>query len=911
MSKPVLVATKLYIPPTRPQLVSRPRLIERLNEGLHHKLTLISAPAGFGKTTLLNEWITSCERPAAWLSIDNGDNDYIRFLTYFIAAVQTVAVNVGEGAMAALHSSQPQPPSNESILTSLLNEVASTSDNFILVLDDYHIIDSKQIDDALVFLIERMPPQMHLVIATREDPDLPLARLRARDQLTELRITDLRFTASEAAEFLNHVMGLRLSADNITALENRTEGWIAGLQLAAISMQGHKDVTSFIQSFTGSHHFVMDYLVEEVLRQQPERVQSFLLQTSILERMCGSLCDAVLSDASAAGQQTLEYLERANLLVIPLDDKREWYRYHHLFADVLQARLTKEQPSQVASLHLRACTWWEQNNFRVDAIHHALAARDFEHAADLIELERSANIGKYFQSAAWLGWVKSLPDELVRNRPLLSIGFVWELLFLGELEPAEDRMKDVDRLLAEQKVDTDSAANVQHTNRVLINDENLNGLQISLAIARAFHAQSLDDALSTVKYAHQALSLISEEDYYTRGLSGSLLALAYLTKGDLENAHKHMADAVVRLQMADNLLFATTGIFVLADIRIAQGRLLDAISTYEQALQLVTAQGGSILPSTANLYLGLSKLYREQGNAEAARQFLFKSQELGKQAALDEWPYPLYLVQAQIKVDMDDLDGALHLLDEAERLHHRSPVPDMHPIGALKARVWIKQGRLTQAIGWAERRNLSINDDLSYMREFEHITLARILIANYKSDHSEHFIHEAIGLLERLLKAAEERGRLGSIIEILVVQALAHDAQGNKSLSIKLMERALTLARPEGYVRVFVDEGTPMLELLKQVKAESRETAEYIQKLLTAFEINREPPRTQPLVDPLSERELEVLRLIAQGLSNEEIGKQLFLALDTIKGHNRKIFDKLQVQRRTEAVARAHELGLL
>ena len=381
MNMPIL-ATKLYIPLPRTNVVLRPRLIERLNEGLHRKLTLISASAGFGKTTLVSEWVAGCERPVAWLSLDEGDNDPTRFLTYLVAALQTIAPNIGEGVVGALQS--PQPPPTESILTALLNEIAALPDKFVLVLDDYHVIDAKPIDDALTFLLEHLPPQMHLVITTREDPQLPLARLRARGHLTELRAADLRFTPAEAAAFLNQVMGLDLSAEDIAALETRTEGWIAGLQLAALSMQGREDVPGFIRAFAGDNRYIVDYLVEEVLQRQPDHVRSFLLQTAILDRLNGPLCDAVTGQEE--GNARLEALERGNFFVVPLDDKRHWYRYHHLFADVLSAHLMAEQPDQVATLHRRASEWYEQNGSAADAIRHALAAEDFARAADLVEL---------------------------------------------------------------------------------------------------------------------------------------------------------------------------------------------------------------------------------------------------------------------------------------------------------------------------------------------------------------------------------------------------------------------------------------------------------------------------------------------------------------------------------------------
>jgi len=422
MSTPIL-ATKLYIPPPRPKVVLRPRLIERLSEGLSsgRKLTLISASAGFGKTTLISEWVADCGRPVAWLSLDEGDNDPTRFLTYLVAALQTIAANIGAWVLGALQS--PQPPPTEAILTTLVNEIVTLPDDFILVLDDYHTIDSKPVDQALTFLVEHLPPQMHLVIATREDPPFPLARLRVSGQLNELRATDLRFTPAEAAEFLNRVMGLNLSAEDIASLENRTEGWIAGLQLAAISMQGRRDAARFIKSFTGSHHFVLDYLVEEVLQQQSESVQAFLLRTSILDRLCGPLCDAVMLDSSASGQETLAYLERANLFIVPLDDERRWYRYHHLFAELLRQRLHQSTASStgyegkgVAEYHIRASVWYEDNGLEIEALFHAAAAKDVERAARLVE---GKGMPLHYRGVVGpvLHWLESLPTMVLDASP--------------------------------------------------------------------------------------------------------------------------------------------------------------------------------------------------------------------------------------------------------------------------------------------------------------------------------------------------------------------------------------------------------------------------------------------------------------------------------------------------------------
>ncbi len=764
-----LLTTKLYIPPTRPEFVPRLRLIERLNAGLPRKLTLISASAGFGKTTLVSEWLAGGERRepkvrAAWLALDEGDNDPARFLAYFVAALQTIKPKFGEGIYAALQS--PQPPPTELILTVLLNEIAALPDHFVFVLDDYHAIDSIPVDQLLAFLVEHQPPQMHLVIATREDPPIPLARLRARGQLTELRAADLRFTPDEAAEFLNRVMGLTLSAEDIAALETSTEGWIAGLQLAALSMQGRDDIAGFIQAFTGSHRFVLDYLVEEVLLRQPERVRNFLLQTAILERLSGSLCEAVT--AQAGGRGMLETLERGNLFVVPLDDQRQWYRYHHLFADVLQAHLIETQPEQVSSLHRRASAWYEQNGYPADAIRHALAAEDFERAAGLIELAWSA-MDLSYQSSTWLGWVKALPDELIRARPVLSVGYAWALLDRGELEPSEAWLQDAERRL-------DSPTDQM----VVVDEEQFRSLPASIATARAYRSLALGNVTGAVKYARLALELTPADDRTRRLQATSLLGLAQYTSGELQAAERSLSDLHTNLRKTGDILTLIGITFLLAEIRVALGRLHEAESSYQQSFQslrLATGPGEPMPLGTADLYRGLGELYVELGDLEAAAQHILTGQKLGEQTTLTDWPYRLCVSQARLKEAQGDLDGALALLDEAERVHIRAPLPDVRPVAALKAKVWVRQGRLTEVLTWAREQGLSVDDDLRYTGEFEHLTLARALIASGKSDREAGPLDEAARLLGRLLQAAETGGRLGSAIQILLLQALAFQAQ--------------------------------------------------------------------------------------------------------------------------------------
>ncbi len=924
MTTPVL-ATKLYIPPLRPKVVHRLRLTGRLNEGLYGKITLISAPAGFGKTTLVSEWVQGSRRPTAWLSLDEGDSDLARFLAYLVAALQTIAPNIGKGLMDFLNASSPQSLLAESILTTLLNEITTlptvAGQGFVLVLDDYHVVNAKAVDMALTFLIERMPPQMHLVITTREDPPLPLARLRARGQLTELRAADLRFTAAETAEFLNQVMGLSLSAADIAALENRTEGWIAGLQLAALSMQSHQDVHGFIKAFTGDNRYIVDYLVEEVLQRQPEPARYFLLQTAILDRLNGPLCEAVTGQR--AGKARLEALERGNFFVFPLDDKRHWYRYHHLFAEVLRVHLMAEQPEQVSTLHQRASEWYEQNGLPAEAIRHALAAKDFERAAYLIE-QAVPTMRQSRQEATLLGWLQALPDELFHYRPVLSVHYAGTLLQNGQLEGVEARLRDAEcwfdtmAHVGERPEARSAEICPEQSRRMVVVDEaEFRGLPGWIAIYHAGMALIRGDVAGTVKYARRALDLVPEADHLGRGAAAALLGLAYWTSGDLETAYQTYAEGMARVQRAGHLSDALGCAIALADIRLAQGSLREAMSIYERGLKLATEQGALVLRGAADMYVGISDLHRERDDLNVATQHLLRSKELGEFAGLPQNRYRWRGAMARIREVQGDLNDALDLLDEAERLYISDFFPNVRPIAALKTRVWVAQGRLSEALGWAREQGLSAQDDLSYLREFEHITLARVLLAQYKRDRTDSPLREVIGLLARLLQAAEEEGRMGSAIEILVLQALAHQAPGDIPAALAPLERALKLAEPEGYIRIFVDEGPPMAQLLLEAAARGI-MPEYTGKLLAAFETEQPSsevasplPASQPLIEPLSQRELEVLRLFKTELSGPEIAAELVIGLSTLRTHTKSIYSKLNVNNRRAAVNRAVELGLI
>jgi LuxR family maltose regulon positive regulatory protein len=906
-----LLATKLYVPRSRRGLVPRPRLSERLEHGTESKLTLVSAPAGFGKTTLLTEWLTAGpttpagDRLVAWLSLDRADNDPASFWAYVIAALRTVEPEVGESALAFLQASPPS--AIETVLTALLNDLGATAAEIVLVLDDYHVIDSGDVQDGMAFLLDHLPPGLHVVIASRADPGLPLARWRARGELVEARAAELRFTPEEAAAYLNEIMGLQLSAQDVAALEGRTEGWIAALQLAALSMQGRDDTADFIAGFAGDDRYVVDYLAEEVLQRQPDRVQAFLLQTSILGRLNGPLCDAVTGQAG--GRAMLEALDRENLFLVPLDDRRRWYRYHHLFADVLQARLLDERPDQVPDLHLRASVWYEQNGEESVAIGHALAAGDFQRTADLVELAISV-MSQTRQEATVRGWLEMIPEDVIQVRPVLSVAIAWVLLSDGEFEGVEARLRDAERWL-DAAAGTGAGSAAAPAGMVVANEEEYRRLPGTIETYRAALALARGEPLGAVAHARRALELAPAGEHRWRASASGLMAIAFWGSGDLKGAYSAWAECAAGLRRAGHIADIFGCAIGMADIQLAQGRLGAAMRTYEQALQRASEQSGPVLRGTADMYVGISEVHRERNDLAAATQQLLRSQELGEAIGLPQNRYRWRVAMSRIRQAQGDLGGALELLNEAERLYMGDMFPNVRPVPALKARVWIAQDRLGEALGWAREQGLSPGDDLSYLREFEHITLARMLLARSGAERAEDSAHDAARLLERLLLAADEGGRTGHVIEILVLQALAHQALGDIPAALACLERALTLAEPEGYVRVFTDEGPPMTSLLRAA-AKQGTTRNYARRLLAALsETGQDRPVSQALIDPLSERELDVLRLLGTELDGPAIARELVVSLNTVRTHTKNIYAKLAVTSRRAAVRRAAELGLL
>ena len=880
-----LLATKLHRPLPRTHLVRRPQLAKRLTQGAVGPLTLVSAPAGFGKTTLLAQWLAESGMPSAWLSLEPGDNEPVRFLSYVIAALQTLDPHLGTVAFTLLQ--MPQQAAAETVLTLLTNDVGSPGrdrGDFVLVLDDYHVIDAQPIDHALTFLVEHLPPQMHLVIATREDPPLPLARLRVRGHLTELRATDLRFTPSEAAEFLNQRMGLTLSAEDIAALERRTEGWIAGLQLAAISLQGQQDATGFITSFTGSHHFVLDYLLEEVLGQQDARLQTFLLRTSILDRMTGSLCDAVLLDPSASGQATLEYLEHANLFLVPLDNERRWYRYHHLFADLLRQRLQQRNASStgdevvdVTELHRRASLWYEDHGLSIEAFHHAAAANDVARAERLIEGE---GMPLQFRGAGTpiLNWLESLPRTVLDARPSLWVTYASTLLFGGQHIAVEQKLQAAEAALA-----------------AAVPDDRTRDLVGRIASMRATLAVIQHDGATIVAQSRRALEYLDPDNLPVRTATTWTLGYAYQLQGERTAARGAYTEVIAIGKSFGDSIYTLAATINLGQLQEADTQLSLAVESYRRSLQLA---GDPQQQMACEAHLGLARITYEWNDLEEASQHAQQSAELAQQILVDTFAaYGVFV--ARLKLVQGDVSGATAALDEAEVFVRRHNfVFRMPDVAAAQVLLLLHQGHLAAAAHLAHLHDLPISQ-------------ARVHLA--QRDPSA-----ALAVLLPWRRQVEAKGWVDEQLKVMVLQAVALHMHGDKDQAVHLLCDALALAAPGGFIRLFVDEGLPMAHLLSEVEAQGI-MPDYVGKLLALLKADAQqrahtsslPPPAQRMFEPLSPRELEVLHLMAAGLSNQEMCERLFLALSTVKGHNRTIFGKLQVQRRTEAVARARELGLV
>jgi LuxR family maltose regulon positive regulatory protein len=880
-----LLKTKFYIPSRRPNLIARPRLAAQLEEALRlqHRLILVSARAGSGKTTLVSEWLHAQARPYAWLSLDEEDNDPQRFFSYLVAALRQLKIKISPAQPDVIEFPSPEP-----LLTELINDIAASSTSFLLVLDDYHILENDWIHKAVGFLVEHQPPGMHLVLTTRADPQLPLAQLRARGQLTEIRDRDLRFTAGETVEFLNEVMRLDLPAQAIATIERRTEGWIAGLQMTGISVQSHRqsgDVEAFIEAFGGTHRFILDYLMEEVLNHQPPAVQDFLIETSMLERMSADLCHSV-HPGETDSQSLLMQLERMNLFVIPLDDERRWYRYHHLFADLLQSVLRQRRsPEQIRELHRRAGEWYLEAELPGEAMDHILAAGEFERAAAMID-ENIARLIHMFSpkhESLLLKWIERLPEEIKRSRP-------WIDVYRANMLALNLQLQDVDSILdeAEKRVQPDTFRAAEILGYI--------------AVVRAYAANLRGDAARSIAMADLAQKhLAGTGNLAARAMVAFTVADTYFAMDDMQHADQAVHELLEIGEKADQLIIIVPALSDLADVAKVRGRLGRAEEYYARAWQEMAKRNALDSRVRCSYEFGMAELLRERNQLAAARAHMQTGTDyrrrFGAYLVIGDLPR-MRILQAQ-----GDLEGALKALHAAEQAVQTHPFQLALMIEFRVARVlqWLAAGDVKTASRWAE--------ECSGGSEQEQLALARLWLAQDRAA-------QAQTLLARQRARAETGGRTGRLIEILALQALALDAQGRSAEADEALLQALSLAQPEGYVRIFLDLGLPLHELLVRASKRGADLGGYVQSLLSAFGQEQSPtPRAassaEVLIDPLTERELEVLHWLAEGLSNKEIAGRLVVAPGTIKQHLKNICRKLAVHGRLQAVRRAQELKLL
>ena len=904
-----LLQTKLYLPPLYSEVVARPRLVERLTEAVRaqHKLILISAPAGFGKTTLVSSWLhkntqvrdqndESLTLPSkvAWFSLDEADSDPRCFLIYLIAALRQIDPEVGQTAQHMLQSPQALPV--QSLMTTLINDIVLASTPFILVLDDYHLGDDPTVHDILTLLLDNLPPTMHLIITCRADPPLALARLRARGQMTELRVDDLRFTLEETTAFLNSVMDLSLAPPDVVALETRTEGWIAGLRLAALSMQGQTDKSKFITAFTGKDRYVVDYLLEEVFQRQPEDIQTFLLQTSILDRLSGSLCEAVTGQNG--GQDTLETLEKSNLFILPLDNERRWYRYQQLFVEFLRGRLAQSQGDAASELHLRAAAWFQENGFLEQAINHTLLARDVNRAAILIETAAGTILRVRGQARTLLGWLKAIPDEVIRTRPQLYLCQLTALFFTGQWVGIEERLLDLEKIL------TDRLPTPVDIEKIPANIKAMLGEIATIRSELALFQESVDRAL---ELSQQALDYVPQENIQLRSMIIQSRGYIFRLNGEVTKASQALTEASTLSQVVENI---TLGIFALCDlgeVQVMQGQLHQAAKTFQRALDLASEHQAWPFPPTGAAYVGMGNILREWNELEAAGQHLQKGIELSQQGGYTGVSRQGYQTLAQVKQAQGETNLATDFLQKAMAVARQAgPNRHLDRVAPIQARLFLMQGDVEAAAQWSRMYESSPNRSSivpAYQYFIEQCTLARVRLAQGQPDFS---------LLEQLLHTAEQAGWQANVIEINILLALALDRRQVNDKAIKALRQALTLAEPEGYVRIFVDEGAPMAKLLR-LAVSQKMSPTYVGKLQASFmpSVGESSISAQALIDPLTKRELKVLELMAAGLSNREIADELILALGTVAKYTNNIFTKLNVRNRTQAISQARALEII
>jgi len=903
----VLLATKLHVPRPPPGFVPRPRLVQALSQGIARGRVLVCAPAGFGKTALLADWARGGGRPVAWLGLDGGDSDPARFWRYAVAALDRVRPGLA-GRVGPL-----APRSVEGLVTALINELAADPgpDELLLVLDDYHLVDSGPVHESVAFLLENLPPGLRVVVSSRADPPLPLPRLRARSQLAELRAADLRFTPEEAVALLGEAAGPGLDGTAVAALVARTEGWAAGLQLAGLSLREHTDAAGFVAAFSGSHRFVLDYLADEVLDGQAGPVRAFLLETSVLERLSGELCDAVTGRAGS--QAMLQDIERAGLFLVPLDEVRGWWRYHHLFADLLRARLQAEQPGRVPALHRAAGAWCEEHDLADDAVRHALAAGDAAWAARLVELNVEALLGRS-EGVTLRRWLLALPAESARARPRLCLAQAYGAAQGFQVEALEALLDDAERAFAVNGDEPYEAA----TGRP---DSVLANVPAGIAFLRASVARLRGDVALAAGYNRQALAQLGEDDWLLRSFVRWNLAATDWLDGRLGPAEHDLAELLAERRAAGEFLddfLAMRVCYDLGEVQRAQGNLAAALATYGQALD--TAGENSQMALAGLAHVGMAQVLYEQNELTAALDHATRGVTLCRPLAFTPPLATGLAVVARIRHARGDAAGALEAMGEAGQVGLSPQVIALiNPVPVERVRLLLALGDVNAAVQWTTAAGLGPDDEPDYPQEPAYLGLARVLLAQNDAG-------PALALLQRLLDAAASQGRTSSIIEIQALRALALAADGDHASAFGALAEALTLARQHGYVRVFADEGAPMRALLAQLPAArpgQRRVARridpgYLAALVRACgQAGAVPPPGRAsaappgMLEPLTDRELEVLRLIAAGRSNQRIAHDLVVALDTVKTHVTHILGKLGAANRTEAAARARQLGLI
>jgi len=901
-----LLATKVTIPRTRPDRLARSQLLARLNEELGRALVLVCTPAGFGKTTLLADWAADTTLAVAWLSLDADDNDPARFWRYLTAALDRVVGGLGEHMIPLL--SPGSGVSSQGVVTALINQLEANPDEVALVLDDYHAIESTAIHDSLGFLLSHLPPRLHMVIATRSDPPLPLARLRARGQLAELRAADLRFTPEESAAFLQEVWKLDLPPEAVAALQTRTEGWAVGLQLAALSLQQRPDPGGFLDEFTGTHRYVLDYLTEEVLERQPEHVRAFLLQTSILERLSGPLCDAVTGDSD--GQSMLEALERANLFVVPLDEQRRWWRFHHLFADLLRVRLVQTHPELVPELHRRAAEWCEPHGLIDEAIRHALAAGDTPWATRLVEGHMGETLRR--GESVIVRWLALLPDDAIRARPGLCLAKAMTELNL-------DHVESVERLLEHAERAFDHQGREPPEFQVPTFGGMVAQVPAAIALLRAELAYDRADAYEVAAFAREALAHMAGHEHGPRLFARSLLVSADWMTGRVVDTEPAFAELLAEGRAAPASYPVLRTCFMVGLVQQAQGKLGAALRTYREGLRLATEGDRFSVYHAGEAHVGIAQVLYQRNQLGEALQHATQGVEFCRQVIeLTELDVALVAL-GWVRQAMGDPDGAREAMEEACRTYPRADVVALsYPAWSERARLLLALGRIEEAVRWTQKQGLSEHDEVSYLREGDHLVLARVLLAQSQPD-------QALGLLERLDALADAQGRTGSLIQIRALRSLALQAAGDHQGALALLAEALEMARSEGHVRVFADEGPPMAALLRSFMgarqrgrgaAGAGAATEHLHRVIRAFapmkaQAEQPTPAVAALIEPLTDRELEVLRLLAAGRRNRDIAAELVVTLETVKKHISHIFDKLGAANRTEAVAHARRLGLI